>query len=167
MVTGKFVNEDLSIHFFIKDIVLDGSKTIGDFARLVDGYPFMEIEESTLVLPTVSVEATLTSEEGGELGASWYRRSWSVDVFAQSDLQRDDMADKIFQALGLAIPIKDFSGGYREETGLSVAGAPLRILEYMNAENRTIRPTYAFNLHAKIKYWRTTVSFETVSTQAS
>jgi len=167
MVTGKFHNEDLSVYFFIKDIVVDGSTTIGDVVRIVDGYPYNEIEEGTLTLPTVAIESSMISDEGGELGASWFRRTWSIDIFAQSDVQRDDLADKIFQALDKAIPIKDFSEGYRKETGKSIAGTDLRIIEYMNPENRTIRPTYAFNLYAKIKYWRTTVSFETVSTQAS
>ena len=166
MVIGKFVNEDLSVYYFIFAVVI-GSTTVGAFARLVDGYPFMEIEDGTLSLPTVSVEASLTSEEGGELGAAWFRRNWTIDIFAQSDVQRDDMADNIFRAVGLAIPIRDYSGGFRKETGLSLAGAPLRIIEWMTPENRTLRPTYAFNLYQKIKYWRTTVTFETVSTQAN
>ena len=72
-----------------------------------------------------------------------------------------------FQALDVAIPIKDYSGGFRKDTGKSPAGVDLRIIEYMNPEDRTIRPTYAFNLYAKIKYWKATVTFETVSTQAS
>jgi hypothetical protein len=167
MATGKFHNEDLSVYFFIKTLDIDGTE-LGDIARIVDGYPFNEIEEGTLVLPTVSIEAGLTSDENaGELGASWYRRVWSVDIFAQTDVQRDDLADRIFQALESAIPIKDYSSGFRKDTGLSVAGTPLRMIEYMNAESRTMRPSYGFNLYQKIKYWRSTVSFETVSTQAS
>ena len=170
MVSGKFRNEDLSVWFFLKDIVLDSGAgvTIGDFVNLVDGYPYNELEDGNLVLPTVAIEAGTTSDEGiGELGASWFRRSWSIDIFAQTDVQRDDMADKIFQALDNAIPIKDYSSGYRKDTGLSAAGTPLRIIEYMNPESRTMRPTYAFNMYAKINYWRTSVSFETISTQAS
>ena len=167
MVTGKFRNEDFSVYFFIKFLDIDGTP-LGDIANIVDGYPYNEIEESKLVLPTVSIEATMTSDEGaGELGASWFRRAWAIDIFAQTDVQRDDLADRIFQALDVAIPIKDYSGGYNLTTGKSKAGVDLRIIEYVNPENRTIRPTYAFNLYAKIKYWRATVTFETVSTQAS
>jgi len=167
MATGKFHNEDLSVYFFIKSIEVDDSTTIGDIARVVDGYPYNDIEEGTLTLPTVAIEVMLTSEEPGELGANWYRRSWSIDVFANNDVQRDDLADKIFNALDVAIPIRDYSSGYRKATGLSLAGTELSIVEYMNPENRTIRPTHAFNFYSKIKYWRSTVSFETVSTQAS
>ena len=167
MVTGKFRNEDFSIYFFIKFLDIDGTP-LGDIAKIVDGYPYNEIEESTLVLPTVSIEASMTSDEGaGELGASWFRRTWAIDIFAQTDVQRDDLADRIFQALDVAIPIKDYSDGYNITTGKSIAGVDLRIIEYMNPDSRTIRPTHAFNLYAKIKYWRATVTFETVSTQAS
>uniref|UniRef100_A0A6M3LKZ9 Uncharacterized protein n=1 Tax=viral metagenome TaxID=1070528 RepID=A0A6M3LKZ9_9ZZZZ len=167
MVTGKFHNEDLSVYFFIKFLDINGTP-LGDIAQIVDGYPYNEIEEGTLVIPTVSIEASMTSDEGaGEMGASWFRRTWAIDIFAQTDVQRDDLADRIFQALDVAIPIKDYSEGYRKETGKSRAGTDLRIIEYMNPEDRSIRPTYAFNLYAKIKYWRATVTFETVSTQAS
>jgi len=166
MATGKFHSEDLSVYFFIKFLDIDGTE-LGSIARIVDGYPYNDIEEGTLVIPTVAIEASMTSDEGvGELGASWFRRTWSIDIFAQNDVQRDDLADRIFQALDVSIPIKDYSSGYRAETGKSKAGVDLRIIEYMNPENRTIRPTYAFNLYAKIKYWRAVVSFETVSTQA-
>src|SRR3989304_1312741 len=76
--TGKFRNEDLSVYFFIKGIDIGGGKTLGDIATIVDGYPYNEIEQSTLVLPTISVEVRLTTdEEAGELGASWFRRSWA------------------------------------------------------------------------------------------
>jgi len=167
MATGKFHNEDLSVYFFIKTLDINGTE-LGDIAKIVDGYPYNSIEDGTLTLPTVSVEAGVTSDDNaGELGASWFRRTWSIDVFAQTDVQRDDLADRIFQALNNAVPIKDYSLGYRKDTGLSVAGTPLRIIEYVNAESRTMRPSYGFNLYQKIKYWRSTVSFETISTQAS
>jgi len=167
--TGKFRNEDLSVYFFIKDISIGGGRTIGDaVANIVDGYPYNAIESSTLVIPCISVEARLTTDEqAGELGASWFRRSWAIDIFANNDTQRDEFADRIFQALDFAIPIKDFSQGYRKDTGKSLLGADLRVIENMSPSNRSIRPTYAFNMYAKIKYWRTTVGFDTVSTQAS
>lgn len=167
MVTGKFHNEDLSIYFFLKFLDIDG-KQLGNIATIRDGYPYNEIEESALVLPTVSIEASMTSDEGvGELGASWFRRTWAIDIFAQTDVQRDELADRIFQALNVALPIRDYSGGFNADSGKSKAGLDLRIIEYMNPDSRSIRPTYAFNLYAKIKYWRATVGFETVSTQAS
>lgn len=167
MTTGKFHNEDLSILFFIKSIDISGS-SLGSLVRVVDGYPYNEIESGALVIPTASIEAGVTSETGvGEFGASWFRRAWAVDVFASTDVQRDDLADRIFQALNSAVPIKDYSVGYRKDTGLSIAGTALRVIEYANVENRTMRPAYAFNMYQKVKYWRSTVGFETVSTSAT
>jgi len=167
MGVGKFVSEDLSIYFFIRDIDIDGS-SLGSIATVVDGYPYNDIERSALVLPTVSVECTATTDTGvGEMGASWFKRSWEINVFAETDVQRDDMSDRIFQALEVSIPIKDFSGGYRKSTGLSPAGVALRVIEYANAENRWIRPTYGFNLYSKLKYWRSSISFDTITTSAS
>ena len=168
-VIGKFRNEDLSVYFFTKGIALGDGRIIGDVvANIVDGYPYNEIEAGTLVIPCLAIEARMTSDENaGELGASWFRRSWEITVFGNTDTQRDELADRIFQALDNAVPIRDYSLGYRKDTGKSLAGTDLRIIEYMTVDNRTIRPTYAFNLYAKIKYWRTTVGFDTVSTQAS
>ncbi len=167
-MSGKFRNEDLSIYFFLKSVDIGGGQTLGQVVTLVDGYPYNQIEDGTLVVPSVAIEHRTTSDaDVGELGASWYRRTWEVNVFANSDTQRDDLADYIFQALNGVIPKKDFTQGYRKDTGKSLSGADLRVIEHMNVENRTMRPTYAFNLYQKIKYWRVTIVFETVSTQAS
>jgi hypothetical protein len=160
MVTlSKLRNEDLSVYFFIKSLI--GSKV----KQIVDGYPYTEIEDGTLVVPSASVEHRQTAEEGGELGASWFRRSWEIDIFATNDTQRDELGALVFNGLDNAIPIRDYSGGFNKDTGKSVLGTDLRIIEYMSPEDRTMRPTYGFDLYAKIKYWRINVAFFTVSTQ--
>lgn len=158
-VIGKFRQEDFSVYFFIKDLV--GSK-----AKIVDSYPYTEIENNTLEIPCVSVEHSLTIDEGGELGSSWFRRTWSIDIFAGNDAQRDELSDLIFQALDNSIPIKDYSGGFRSD-GKSLAGGDLKIIEWANTENRSMRPTYAFPMLSDKKFWRTTITFSTVTTQAT
>lgn len=161
-------NTDLSVYFFIKNIDLGGGRTLGDFATILDSYPFNELENDSLVVPSISIEHRTTSDvDAGELGASWFRRGWEINVFASSDTQRDEIGDLIFQQLDRALPLKDFSGGYKLETGTKISGAPLDILEYMQVEVRVMRPAYSFNLHQKIKYWRITITFDTISTQAS
>jgi hypothetical protein len=159
MSMGKFRNEDLSVFFFIK--LLLGSKV----KKAVDGYPYNEIETNALIVPSISVEHRQTMDATGELGSSWFRRGWSIDIFATSDTQRDELADIVFQALDGAIPIKDFSGGYNKDTGKSLAGTDLRVIEYINPEDRLFRPIYGFDLNAKIKYWQANITFNTVSTQ--
>jgi hypothetical protein len=165
---ARLRNEDLSVYFFVKDIVV-GSSTIGSLIpNIVDSYPYNEIENETLKVPCIAVEHRTTSDVNvGELGASWFRRSWEITLFATTDTQRDDLGDVIFRALDKAIPIKDYSSGFRKDNGKSLANTDLRVIEYANVENRFMRPAYNFGQYQKLKYWRLTVSFDTVSTQAS
>jgi len=159
-VVGKFRNEDFSVFFFVKDLL--GSKVL----RVVDSYPYTEIEDNTLEVPCASVEHSQTVDDGGELGSSWFRRTWAIDVFGVNDSQRDELSDLIFQALDNAITMKDYSGGFRAD-GKSIAGTDLRVIEYANVEDRTMRPTYAFTSLADKKFWRTTITFTTVTTKAT
>jgi hypothetical protein len=159
-MVGKFRQEDLSIYFFIKDLF--GSKV----KRVVDSYPYTEIENNELKVPCVSVEHSLTVDEGGELGSSWFRRTWAVDIFADNDTQRDELSDMLFKALDNAVPIRDYSNGFRPD-GKSLAGADLRVIEWANVERRVMRPTYAFPALSEKKFWRTTITFNTVTTQAT
>ena len=158
-MVGKFRQEDLSVYFFIKDLL--GSKV----RRVVDSYPYTEIENNELEVPCASVEHSLTVDEGGELGSSWFRRTWTIDIFANNDTMRDELSDIIFQALDNSIPIRDYSNGFRED-GKSLAGADLRIIEWAGVKNRSMRPTYAFPSLSDKKFWRTTITFSTVTTQA-
>lgn len=157
---SKFRQEDLSVYFFLKGLVGDKVE------RIVDSYPYTEIEEDKLEIPCVSVEHSLTIDEGGELGSSWFRRTWVVDVFANNDTQRDELSDIIFQALDNPIPIKDYSSGFRSD-GKSLAGLDLNIIEWANVDDRNMRPTYAFPSLSSKKFWRTTISFSTVTTQVT
>lgn len=160
VVLGKFRQEDFSVYFFIKGIVGDKVQ------RVVDSYPYTEIENNALEVPCVSVEHSQTVDDGGELGSSWFRRTWSIDVFADNDAQRDELSDIIFRALDKSIPIRDYSDGFRTD-GKSKAGLDLRVIEYANVEDRTMRPTYAFPMLSDRKFWRTTITFSTVTTQVT
>lgn len=158
-VLGKFRQEDFSVYFFLKDLLGDKVK------RVVDSYPYTEVENDKLEVPCVSVEHTGTMDHGGELGSSWFRRTWSIDVFAANDSQRDELSDIIFQALDRAIPIKDYSDGFRSD-GKSLAGTDLRVIEWASVDSRNMRPSYAFPSLSEKKFWRMTITFITVTTQA-
>jgi hypothetical protein len=162
-MSGKIRNEDLSVYFFVKDLLA------GKVSNIVDSYPFTEIVNDKLILPTVSVEHRQTEDMTGvgELGASWFRRSWVIDIFAETDTKRDDIAELIYNALDVAMPIKDYSLGYRKDTGKSLLGTDLRIIEYVQPEDRVMRTIYSFNEYNKLKFWRVTINFSTVSTQAT
>jgi|WetSurMetagenome_2_1015567.scaffolds.fasta_scaffold824907_1 hypothetical protein len=165
MSLSKFRNEDLSVFFFIKKLPLTDSKTLDEVVVVVDGYPYTQIESGQLVIPCVSIEVRQTAESGGELGSSWFKRNWVLDVFANNDTQRDDIADLIFRALDNAIPIRDYSGGFNKDTGKSLSNVDKRIIEYVSPEARAIRVSYAFE-DAKIKWWKATIMFDTTSTQS-
>jgi hypothetical protein len=160
-MSGKTRNEDLSIFFFLKSLLT------GKVTNIIDSYPYTEIINDKLVIPTVSIEHRQTEDMDGvgEMGASWFRRSWAIDIFAETDTKRDDIAELIYNALDLSFPIRDYSIGYRKDTGLSLLGTDLRIIEYIQPQDRVMRPIYTFNEFNKLKYWRTTISFSTVSTQ--
>ena len=163
---GKFRNEDLSVFFFVKMLTINGKPLYQVVNKVVDGYPFTDIESSTLQVPCVAIEHVYTADGAGEMGSSWFRRSWEVTIFAETDTQRDDLSDRIFQALDGVIPVRDYSGGFNRDTGKSLIGTDLRIIENILPEDRMMRPTYSFSLFQKITYWRTTITFDTVSTQA-
>ena len=53
------------------------------------------------------------------------------------------------------------------QDGKSIAGADLTIIEWTMPENRRMRPTYAFPSLSDKKLWRTTITFDTVTTQVT
>jgi|GEM_PF-3245449 len=158
-VIGKFRQEDFSVYFFIKNLLGDKVK------RVTDSYPYTEIEKDRLEVPSVSIEHANTVDHGGELGSSWFRRTWSIDIFAANDAQRDELSDIIFKELDKSIPIRDYSSGFRED-GKSLAGTDLRIIEWAIVEDRSMRPSYAFPSLSEKKFWRMTITFSTITTQA-
>jgi hypothetical protein len=160
MTSGKFRNEDLSIYFYIKGILN------GKVSRILDSYPYNDIENESLIIPCVSIELNYVSDGSGELGASWFKKNWSIDVFGLTDTQRDDISELVYNGLDLAIPIRDYSNGYNKDTGKSPLGADLRIIEYVSPQDRIMKQAYNFNTYQKKKYWRSSISFITYSTGA-
>ena len=157
-IIGKFRNEDFSMYFLIKSLI--GTKV----KKVYDAYPFNELETKSLVVPSVAIEHESTGEHDGELGSSWFRRNWVITLFCERDTQRDELSDLVFTGLNLAVPIRDYSTGFNKDTGKSLLGADLRIIEYVVPTDRTFRPTYGFDSNIKILYWKSTITFTTIST---
>jgi hypothetical protein len=151
----KLRNEDYSIFKFVQSTASGLSNTI----TVVDAFPYNEFESQTLDVPIVALNHAGSEEEALELGSEAYRRNWEIEIFGATDTQRDEIADAIFQDLGNSIPVKDFSGG--------TEGDAQPVIEYIIAEDRRMTPVEVFDENARIKYWRMTVSFETVSTSAN
>lgn len=157
---GKLRNEDLSIYFFVVSSIGSNLK------KVVDSYPYNEIESNILELPCASVEHVMTSDRQGELGANWFVREWSINIFAKTDTQRDELGDAMFRALDNAIPVRDFSvGNWIKDTGKTILGADLRLIEYINVSDREMTPVYTWAMGARPSYWRVNIAFSTTSTQ--
>jgi len=154
-VVDKLRNEDYSVLKYIESTV----STLSTSIRVVDSFPYNELQKETLQVPVVAVEHTQTAEEAIELGSSGYRRNWTIDILAGSDVERDAIGHSIFQALDNSIPIKDFSGG--------VSGSNQPIIEYAIVEDRTMEPLHTFDEYSRLKFWRMVVRFSTVTTQAN
>jgi hypothetical protein len=161
ITVNKLRNEDLSILYFIKDLL---SSIV---SNVLDGYPYNSLQDEKLILPAVAIEHDRTAEEAGELGSNWTEREWSVYIFAATDAKRDEIMGAIFDGLSAAIPIKDFSGGYNSDTGKSKAGLDLRVIEYVTPDNRVLRPLYDFSSYMQNKFFRGKITFRTVSTNRS
>lgn len=163
ITVNKLRNEDLSIYAWLLELIGDKVK------RVVDAFPYTEIEDSTLVIPSASVQHRLTEEGTGELGSSWYRRTWAIDVFADNDSQRDELGGIIYDALDFAIPIKDFSGGFYIINNVAkkdAIGTDLSVIELISPEDRVMKPMYSFG-DPSITYWRVTIVFDTESTKVN
>ena len=160
---GKFRNEDLSMYCWLRELLK------GKVKRVMDAYPYTDLEEQKLEVPSASIEHRLTEEFQSELGSSWFRRMWAIDIFATNDKQRDELADIVFQALNDAIPIKDFSGGYyilSDCCKKNAIGADLEIIESVIPEQRTMQPSYAWG-EPTMKYWHMVITYETASTSVN
>lgn len=100
--------EDLSVYYYVKDLFEDTT-----FINVEDGFP-----QTTLSVPTIAVDAKKLDAVLWELGNTKRAkiRSWSLDVFAQTKSQRDDIGYTLLDALETCIPVYDYNEGFPPET---------------------------------------------------
>jgi len=116
---------DLSMIYYIKDLCYNNGYADGKFS-IVDAFP-TDLSNLT-VLPTVSVESTFLSTRGYQLGSTDKGiLSFTIDVFAKSDGQADDIAYLIWNDFkNNNIPIYDFNSAfpstYNDYSGISQIG---------------------------------------------
>jgi len=152
-MTRKLRNEDFSMYYFIKNTLTDVPNI-----TIKDAYPYNEVEQGTLTLPTVSIEHTQTIEEGLQLGDDWVRRMWTIEVFAKTDTQRDEISELIYDSLNVSVPIYDYVTNKLTDTYPPSFSVDYRI----QPEDRLIRPIYSFNEYNLYKFWRASITFETI-----
>lgn len=149
----KIRNEEYSIFYYLGDQLV-----VYPTVKIVNGFPYNELQAEKLSLPSISIEHASTAEYAGELGAvSYLRRSWIVDVFAATDVQRDELVNIIWRALENSIPIKDYTTGFPPGT------TNQSIIDYMQVEDRTWRPVNSFQEFSRLKYWRANLVFYSIT----
>lgn len=148
-------NEEYSVYYYLQS-ALSG---LGYTINLVRAFPYHEVTNDTLVLPTIAVEHVSTLESGGELGSRpWRQRTWQMTIFAETASQRDELAETLWDALELAIPIKDYSIGFPP------AEIAQPILMYADVADKSWNPIFDFQEFNKLVFWRAVFSFDTIST---
>jgi len=83
---------DLNLIYLIKEIMEDNGFTNGSY-DVLDGYLSASDFNKSQILPTVTVEIDYLYGRDVELGSKqWPSLAVSIDVFAKTDTQRDDIA---------------------------------------------------------------------------
>ena len=97
-------NEDLSVHYWIKDMFQDVA-----FLTIVDSFP-----DQVLSIPTISIDAGKIKEELYEIGTrdKVRIRRWYIDIFAKNISQRDDMGYRILDQSKNGITVYDYNEGF-------------------------------------------------------
>lgn len=97
--------EDLSVYYFLKDVVF----STAPFINIVDGFP-----EGDLKLPTVAVEAGRIDVVEYELGNrdGLRVRRWYIDIYANTKAQRDEFGYKLLDVLKDGIPVYNYDQGF-------------------------------------------------------
>jgi len=101
--------EDLSVYYFIKSVF-----SSYPLLNVVDSFPSTAVENSELIIPTVSIDAGKLVEEDFEIGnRNKIRvRTWYIDIFAKNKSQRDDMGYSMLAAANNGINIYDYDEGF-------------------------------------------------------
>ena len=140
--------EDTSLVYWLKDLFKDYPDV-----TITDAYPEMDLK-----LPTVAVENGDITIFPYELGNRTGRmdRLWTIIVFANNKVQRDDFASIIRKNLESGIPVYDYNQGFPP------TNSPPQI-DLLRPESIIIRPIRIFPDLTEKLYWRADISFLTKS----
>lgn len=145
--------QHLSLYYWTKN-------QLPDFINTIYNFPVRTNEpDGKLKIPTVSVVARPTREFPLELGGkNADYRSWSIDIFAKNEIQRDDLAYLIYDNLEDGIDVFDYDQGFPPEITPNKIGQ-------MIVESREVEPIIVFPELVKDLYWRSTITFITKFTE--
>lgn len=135
--------EDLSFYYFVQN-----SFSAYPDIKIVYGFP-----KDTLTLPSISVYSKKLTLQNFELGnrSGLRLRRYIIDIFANTDTQRDEFGYKILNELDNGVLVYDYDVGFPPSVTPPV-------IEHLNMESRTmdiidIRPELVDKL-----YYRATLT---------
>lgn len=130
-----------SVYFFIKDMLhRNGFNTIRDedqanlyrdefpaFVRVTYGFDDVGLNDTDL--PTIVIEHDYGLNNGLQIGGGWWdRQGYVVDIFASSNVERDDLACILFEAFNdRSTNLLDYDIGW---PGYTYASGDTYIKEY-------------------------------------
>jgi hypothetical protein len=114
--------EQQSIYYAIKDILhKEGFNTLDEgsqadiyrtelpyYVKVMAGFP--DVYKVEITLPSIVVEHVRTSEAGLQIGGGWkVNRTWSIDIYASRDGERDDLMEIIYEGFDQTTRLRDFN----------------------------------------------------------
>lgn len=113
---GDLRNFDITLYYFISSgLSVMGYPILSGYNQsyvvsgiyLLDGYPD---DFNSIKIPAISVEHDTTRDEAFQLGPGMKNiRRYSIDVFARTDGERDDLGETIRSFLFRQMPIFDYN----------------------------------------------------------
>ena len=138
--------EDLSVHYWIKDMFQDVA-----FLTVVDSFP-----DQITTVPTISIDAGKIKEELFEIGNrdKVRIRRWYIDIFAKNISQRDDMGYRILDQSKNGITVYDYNEGFPPDV------SPTNI-NHMDIVGISYEPIPVFLQESESLYYRGQVTIVT------
>jgi hypothetical protein len=137
---------DFSVYYYIKNLLAAYPSV-----TVVDSFPVEKLK-----IPSVSVDAAgilvPPYELGNKMGIS--NRLWSIDVFAETKTQRDELGYKILTAIQSNIPVYDFDEGFPPTITPT-------IIDYLEPRNQQMTIINVNPVLVSLLYYRANIRFST------
>lgn len=136
--------EDTSVLYFLSDVFV-----AFPFVSVVDEFP-----ETPLEVPTVALSVGKSTFDKFQMGSTDERRvrQYTVDVFANSKVQRNEFSYAIINALKSGIMVYNYDEGFPPEVSPSVRG-------HLDVVSKHFIPVEILQELVEKLYYRATVKF--------
>ncbi len=134
---------DLSLFYWLVD-------NVPSVVNVEDGFPNEPLQLSTVSVINLDVEGKPFELGGCELDTQF----WRIDIFAGNKVQRDYLANTLYDTLESNITVYDYDEGFPPTVSPSEIGTLI-------TSGRRMRPIRVFEELVEKLYWRTSLTFST------